>query len=79
MTSFLDSTHVNLPKTITGISVIDCDRYNLLVFNFQPRNSFAKQARLYEILVYTDTLTFTVVHRKKNILKILRFKSVINC
>jgi len=26
MTSFLDSTHVNLPKNITGISVIDCDR-----------------------------------------------------
>jgi len=25
MTSFLDSTHVNLPKNITGISVIDCD------------------------------------------------------
>ena len=42
ITSFLDSTHVNLPKNITGISVIDCDRYNLLVFNFQLRNYFAK-------------------------------------
>ena len=38
MTSF----YVNLPKDITGISVIDCDRYNLLVFNIQPRNVFAK-------------------------------------
>ena len=42
MTSFLDSTHVNLPNNITDITVIDCDRYNLLVFNVQPRNSFAK-------------------------------------
>jgi len=42
MTSFLDSTHVYLPKNITGISVIDCDRYNLLAFNFQPRNSLAQ-------------------------------------
>jgi len=42
MTSFLDSTHVNLRKNITGISVIDYDGYNLLVFNFQPRNPFAK-------------------------------------
>jgi len=42
MTSFLDSTHVNLPKNITGISVIDCDRYNLLVIKFQPKKFFCK-------------------------------------
>jgi len=32
MTSFLDLTHVNLPKNITGISVID-KIYLLLIFN----------------------------------------------
>ena len=41
MTSYLDSTHVDLPTYITGITVIDCDQYNLLAFNFQPRNSLA--------------------------------------
>ena len=42
MTSFLDLTHGNLPINIAGLSVIDCDRYNLLAFNVQPRNYLAK-------------------------------------
>jgi len=80
MTWFLDSTHVNLPINITGISVLECARWNILTLNFQPKKFFGKKTQhVYDILGYTGTLAFAVAHRKKKIKKILRFNSLINC
>jgi len=62
ITSFAYLKHEKTTKNVPDIKVIECDRQNLVSFNFKPVNTLACP----NILGCTATLIVVVAHRKAN-------------